>query len=88
MLKHITQKYNAKIDSKKRITIRGAEFEFYEVNEFDDGKILLSPKVLVDPDTISENTLQMMDKSIENMDSGLVSNPINLQDYLELIEDD
>ena len=68
--------YDAKIDSKKRISIRNAQFDYYHVDELDDGTIVLSPRVLVDPFDISKNTLGMMDESIKNLKNGKVSNPV------------
>ena len=68
--------YDAKIDSKKRISIRNAQFDYYHVDELDDGTIVLSPRVLVDPFDISKNTLGMMDESIKNLKKGKVSNPV------------
>lgn len=70
--------YDAKMDSKKRITLRGAKYDYYNVQEMDDGSVLLSPRVLVSPFSISQNTLQMMDQSINNLKKGAVSKPIKL----------
>ena len=70
------KEYDAKIDSKKRISIRNAQFDYYHVDELDDGTIVLSPRVLVDPFDISKNTLGMMDESIKNLKNGKVSNPV------------
>jgi hypothetical protein len=73
-----TLTYDAKMDSKKRVTLRGAKFEYYNVKEMDNGEILLSPRVLVSPFVISENTLETMDSSMENFKGGKVSKPIKL----------
>ena len=59
--------YDAKIDSKKRITLRNALFEYFHVEEYNDGRIVLEPRVLQKPFEISENTLAMMDSSIDNL---------------------
>ena len=72
----VVKSYDAKIDSKKRISIRNAQFDYYHVDELDDGTIVLSPRVLVDPFDISKNTLGMMDESIKNLKIGKVSNPV------------
>ena len=40
--------YVAKLDSKKRFLIRGAQHTYYHVEEMTNGKIRLTPKVLVD----------------------------------------
>ena len=70
--------YDAKMDSKKRVTLRGAKYEYYNVQEMDDGSVLLSPRILVSPFEISANTLDTMDHSMENYKSGKVSKPIKL----------
>lgn len=38
--------YTVHIDSKKRITLRGALFQYYNVKEYDNGCIVLEPSVL------------------------------------------
>ena len=73
-----TLTYDAKMDSKKRVTLRGAKYEYYNVQEMDDGSIILSPRVLVSPFEISEKTLKSMDDSMENFKAGNVSKPIKL----------
>ena len=74
----IVLEYDAKMDSKKRLTIRGAKFDYYNIKEMDDGSIVISPRVLVDPFEISEDTLSMIDSSVKNMKKGKVSKPIKL----------
>ena len=70
--------YDAKMDSKKRVTLRGAKYEYYNVQEMDDGSVILSPRVLVPPFEVSENALREMDQSMENFKAGKVSKPIKL----------
>jgi hypothetical protein len=78
--------YETRLDAKKRITIRGAKATFYHVTERADGTIELSPRVLVHPDEVSEKTLIMIDKSVQNLKNGVVSKPINLQELHDLID--
>lgn len=73
--------YDAKIDSKKRITLRNALFEYFHVEEYNDGRIILEPRVLQKPFEVSANTLNMMDSSIENLKKGEVSAPIDLSAF-------
>lgn len=73
--------YDTKIDSKKRITLRNALFEYFHVEEYEDGRIILEPRVLEKPFEVSANTLTMMDSSIENLNQGSVSDPIDLSDF-------
>ncbi len=75
---NIVKEYDAKLDSKHRITIRGSDFQYFQVKQYGDGHLELLPRVLVDPKEISENTLKMMDESIANLKKGNVSEPINL----------
>ena len=75
------KEYDAKLDSKKRLTLRGVPFEYYHVMQYGDGTITLEPRELSAPFQISEKTLDMMDKSIDNMKSGNVSDPIDLSEF-------
>ena len=77
----LTKQYETKLDNKKRFTIRGTTYQYYLVKEYDDGHLELQPKVLVSPDEVSEKTLKMMDKSIENLKKQKSSDPIDLDKY-------
>lgn len=70
--------YVARVDSKKRITIRNPKYEYYHVVEQDNGIVVLEPRELVDPLTISRKTLDSMDKAMDNVKKGVVSKPIKL----------
>jgi hypothetical protein len=74
----IIKEYSTKLDSKKRLTIRGSNYNHFHVYVFNNGKILLNPQVVIENDTISSKTLKMMEKSIENFKKGKVSKPIKL----------
>ena len=75
--------YTAHIDAKKRITLRGARYDYYNVREYENGCIILEPRELKRPDSISVATLRMMDESIKNVDAGKVSDPIDLSAFME-----
>lgn len=77
------KEYDIRLDSKKRFTVRGAEYDFYHVQEFEDGHIELQPRILVDPFEISKNTLSMIDSSVANMHADRVSDPIDLSSFDE-----
>lgn len=79
----VLKEYDTKIDSKNRFTVRGAKYDYYHVMEYNDGRIEMIPRVLVDPTLISANTVKMMDKSVENLKKGKVSAPIDFSKYLE-----
>jgi uncharacterized protein (UPF0218 family) len=49
------------------------------VREYDDGHIEMHPRVLVDPGTISENALHMLDTAMDHYKKGRVSEPIDVQ---------
>ena len=75
------RKYDAKLDSKKRITIREGRFEYYHVSEMENGNVILEPRVLSAPFEVSANTLSMMDKAMENLKNVVVSEPIDLSEF-------
>jgi len=73
--------YTVHIDSKKRITLRGALFQYYNVREYDNGCIILEPRELTVPDSISARTLADMDKAISNFKMGDASPAVDLSDF-------
>ena len=74
----VLKNYDAKLDSKKRITIRNPKYDYYHVTEQENGVVILEPRELVDPLTISKKTLEDMDKSIENLKKGKIEGPIKI----------
>ena len=54
----LQRQYDAKLDSRNRITIRDAAYEHYHVREFDDGTVVLEPRVLVSPNALTAKTLR------------------------------
>jgi len=52
------RQYDAKLDSRNRITIRDAAYEHYHVREFEDGTVVLEPRVLVSPNALTRKTLR------------------------------
>ena len=77
----VSRTYDAKVDSKRRITLRSARCEYYNVKEYQDGRILLEPQELAVPFSVSENTLAMMDAAMKNMKNGEVSAPVDLSEF-------
>lgn len=75
------REYNAKLDAKKRLTLRSGLFEYYHVSEFEDGRILLEPRELTAPFQVSANTLVMMDEAVRNMKTGKVSDAVDLSEF-------
>ena len=60
------------------MTIRGARFDHYHVQEFLDGRIVLEPRELAVPFELSALTMSMMDSSMQNLDEDKVSEPLDL----------
>lgn len=81
MSENISNEYTTTIDSKKRLTIRGAKHSFYVVKEYTTGKIVLSPRILVDPNEIPKSTLKIIESSVKNLKKGKVSKSLNLKKY-------
>lgn len=77
----VVKNYTAHLDSKKRVTLRGALYQYYNVKEYDNGCILLEPRELTVPESISAATLKDMDKAISNFRMGEVSQPIDLSEF-------
>ena len=75
------KEYDAKVDSKKRLTLRESPFEYYHVEHFTDGRIVLQPRQLVEPTCVSENSLNMMDKSMENVKKGNAGKAVDLSKF-------
>ena len=73
--------YIVHIDSKKRVTLRGAAYQYYNVRVYKNGCIILEPRELKVPESISEKTLNDMDRAIANFKIGEVSEAIDLSDF-------
>lgn len=61
----VKKDYDAKLDTKRRVTIRNAQTEFYHVTEYEDGTVKLEPRVLVSP-----NMLEQIDVAVERHKAG------------------
>lgn len=73
--------YTVRIDSKKRVTLRGARYQYYNVKEYKNGCIMLEPRELTVPESISARTLSEMDRAIANFKKGDVSEAVDLSDF-------
>lgn len=74
----VINNYDVHIDNKKRVTLRGARYQFYNVREYDNGCIMLEPRELIIPKEISSRTLSSIDQAIRNFKLGQVSDPVDL----------
>lgn len=75
------REYDAKLDSKRRFTVRNSGYDFYHVSEMEDGVIILEPRVLTAPFSLSANTLKMMDAAVQNMKENKVSTALDLSEF-------
>ena len=75
------KEYDARVDAKKRVTIRGAGHQYFRVVHRKDGTILLKPRVLQDAVAVSARTLRAMDAAMKNLRAGKRSKPADLQTY-------
>ena len=73
--------YTVHIDDKKRVTLRGAIYQYYNVKEYKNGCIILEPRELTVPDSISARTLEDMDRAVENFKMNKVSEPVDLSNF-------
>ncbi len=73
--------YTVHLDSKKRVTLRGASYQYYDVKEYKNGCIMLEPRELTVPESISAKTLADMDKAVQNFKMDAVSSAIDLSDF-------
>lgn len=70
--------YDAHVDAKKRVTIRGASHQFFRVLHRKDGTILLKPRELVDA-PVSARTIECIKKSLASMKAGKRGVPVDLK---------
>ena len=54
-------------------------YEYYHVTEQENGVVVLEPRELVDPLTISKNTLNSMDEAMNNLEKGVVFGPVKVK---------
>lgn len=85
-----TATYTAKPDTKRRILLRGddALYDQYQVRHRDDGVIELRPQVTADVASISARTLQSIERSMEALERGEVSAPVNLDETFPGLDDE
>ncbi|MCU0428070.1 MAG: hypothetical protein MUF71_20855 [Candidatus Kapabacteria bacterium] len=87
----LLRRYDALLDDGKRLLLRNPQAQAYEVREFSDGHIELSPRqnsTEISPEYISQRTLTVMDESMRNLAEGRHSEPIKTSDLLVLLDDD
>jgi hypothetical protein len=73
----VPQEYDARLDSRKRVTIRRGGARVLRVRHRNDGSILLRPLSLDEP--LSEGTLRGMDAAVKNLRAGKRAKPVDLK---------
>lgn len=69
----VKKDYDAKLDNKRRVTIRDAQTEFYHVTEYEDGTVKLEPRVLISPEM-----LEQIDAAVKRHKAGHKGNQLDL----------
>ena len=88
MATELLKEYDTTLDTKHRITVRGQKklFKNYHVCIYKDGKIMMEPRVLIHPKYISQKTLRMMDRAMENFSKGVRSEPIDTDEMRKIAD--
>lgn len=79
----VVSQYDAVVNAKKPISLRGTKVKHFHVKALSDGRYVLEPRVLVPPEAISPRALKMLERSVTNLKKGRVSLPIDLPDLGE-----
>jgi len=82
MKQTIVREYDAHLDSKGRITLREAASEYYAVKVYENGRVMLEPRVLVPLELVSKKALKTLDQAARHFKKGKASAPIALKKYL------
>lgn len=76
----LAKKFYARLDARKRITLRGTKYNQFVVQLRPDGSFLAKPVVTVAPDeVVSPATLRTIKSSIASMRAGKRSKPVDLK---------
>ena len=82
----VLKEYDIKLDSKKRVTIRNPQYDYYHIKELDNGCIILEPRQLVEPFPLSEDLTKQINEDTDNVKKDIVSSPVDLDGYLAIKE--
>lgn len=70
--KKVISSWSVKLDMKHRATFRKPMFRNYSATQYEDGTIVFSPRISIDPNDISEDTLRVIQQGMENLKQGTV----------------
>lgn len=83
----VVAEYDVKRDDRKRITLRGPKFEYYHATEYADGRVLLEPRELRVPDTLSRRTWNDIEAGIRNVEQGQAGDEFELDALGDLLDE-
>lgn len=83
----VIKEYQTRIDARKRIIIRGDAAQYYNVKQYANGVIVMEPRTLERPNSISEKSLEMIYSSALNFKKNKVSSDFDLNEAISLFED-
>jgi hypothetical protein len=83
----VVAEYDVKRDDRKRITLRRPKFEYYHAIEYADGRVLLEPRELRAPNTLSRRTWNDIEAGIQNLDQGQVGDEFELDELQDLLNE-
>ncbi len=83
----VVAEYDVKRDDRKRITLRRPKFEYYHATEYADGRVLLEPRELKAPDTLSRRTWNDIETGIYHLDQGQVGDEFKLDELQDLLNE-
>ena len=74
----VKEEYEAKLDEKSRLVIRGADARHFHVKRYTDGSFKLEPRFLV-----SAQALKQIERSVKRFKSGKKGKAVNLDEAPE-----
>jgi hypothetical protein len=83
----VVAEYDVKRDDRKRITLRRPKFEYYHAIEYADGRVLLEPRELREPETLSRRTWNDIEAGIRNVDQGKAGEEFELDELQDLLNE-
>jgi hypothetical protein len=83
----VTAEYDVKRDARKRVTLRSTRYEYFHATEYADGSVMLEPRELRIPDSISRRTLEGMYAAVRNLDAGVVGDEFDLSEVQDLLDE-
>ena len=85
-----TADYTARLDTKRRLLLRGGDalYDHYHVRHRQDGVIELRPQVMVDVASISARTLSAIERSMDALERGEASAPVDLSEPFPGLDDE